>query len=178
MIRRPPYLSELSKTYRPSHTVFRASRYLDGKWSSWTKLNKTSYEGQVICQGSAGPQTDTLSTVVPNSSTTLGLYSNAWSSGQRGCCQNRSVTFFYGELMSISTSQRFQNFTSTFVTSKGESSVNFRFWWKCVEMVSLLFVFQPCPERGNWELYLFIFKCILPFFMRYDHTNYARWGAI
>jgi hypothetical protein len=28
------------------------------------------------------------------------------------------------------------------------------------------------------DLDLFSFRCMLPYFMSYDHTNYARWGPI
>ena len=29
-----------------------------------------------------------------------------------------------------------------------------------------------------WDLYLYAFKRMLPFFFRYDHVNYARWGSV
>ena len=29
-----------------------------------------------------------------------------------------------------------------------------------------------------WDLYLYVFERMLPYFMRYDYTNYACWGAV
>ena len=47
----------------------------------------------------------------------------------------------------------------------------------CEELLQTLFgpnvVFYP-----NWELYLYAFQVILPYFMKYNHTNYDRWGTL
>ncbi|CAB4044394.1 Hypothetical predicted protein, partial [Paramuricea clavata] len=31
---------------------------------------------------------------------------------------------------------------------------------------------------GQWDLHLYAFQEMLPFFHRYDHTNYARWCPV
>ena len=51
----------------------------------------------------------------------------------------------------------------------------FKFWWSYLELVSM---FTRAERDGIWELYLYSFRCMLPFFHRYDHTNYARWGTV
>ncbi len=45
-------------------------------------------------------------------------------------------------------------------------------------MVSILLMFTRAQRDGIWDLHLFSFRCMLPYFMRYDHTNYARWGPV
>ena len=47
-----------------------------------------------------------------------------------------------------------------------------------MQMVSILLMFTHAQKDGLCDLHLHSFKCMLPFFMRYDHINYARWGAI
>ena len=47
-----------------------------------------------------------------------------------------------------------------------------------MEMVQTLLHFTRAQRVGDWELHLHAFKSMLPFFMRYDHTNYARWGTV
>ena len=38
--------------------------------------------------------------------------------------------------------------------------------------------FTRAQRGGSWELHLYAFRCMLPYFFSYDHVNYARWGAI
>lgn len=45
-----------------------------------------------------------------------------------------------------------------------------------MEMVSILLVFT-CPQRKS-DLYLHIFHQMLPYFVRYSHLKYARWGSV
>ena len=45
-------------------------------------------------------------------------------------------------------------------------------------MVQVLLLFTRSLRDGIWELYLSSFRSMLPYFMRYDHTNYGRWGAV
>lgn len=45
-------------------------------------------------------------------------------------------------------------------------------------MVVVLLMFTRAQRDGIWELHLYSFKCMLPFFVYYDYTNYARWGAV
>ena len=56
--------------------------------------------------------------------------------------------------------------------------VNFAFWWTYIELVTILLMFTRSLRDGFWELYLQAFSKMLPFFMRYDHLNYARWTLI
>ena len=65
---------------------------------------------------------------------------------------------------------------SRFVADKCHADVNFTFWWQYVEMVVVLLMFARAQRDGIWELYSF--KCMLPFFVYYDHTNYPRWGPL
>ena len=45
-------------------------------------------------------------------------------------------------------------------------------------MVSILLMFTKSERDGLWDLYLKSFRSMLPWFFRYDHTNYARWGSV
>ena len=45
-------------------------------------------------------------------------------------------------------------------------------------MVNILLRFTRAQRDGLWELHLSAFRDMLPFFHRYDHTNYARWGCV
>ena len=59
-----------------------------------------------------------------------------------------------------------------------KDNVNFKFWWGYIQMVQILLLFTRAHRDGNWELHLYAFQAMLPYFMRYNHTNYARWGTI
>ena len=45
-------------------------------------------------------------------------------------------------------------------------------------MVSILLFFTRAQRDGSWELHLYAFMRMLPFFFRYDHVKYARWGTV
>ena len=47
-----------------------------------------------------------------------------------------------------------------------------------MNMVCLLLQFIRAQRDGLWELHLYAFQQMLPFFHRYYHTNYARWGCV
>jgi len=47
-----------------------------------------------------------------------------------------------------------------------------------MESVSILLMFTRAQREGIWDLYLYGFRHILPYFFRYDHLHYARWGAV
>jgi hypothetical protein len=38
--------------------------------------------------------------------------------------------------------------------------------------------FTRAQREGDWELYLDSFRATLPYFFRYDHPNYAKWGSV
>ena len=45
-------------------------------------------------------------------------------------------------------------------------------------MASILLDFTRAQRDGSWDMYLYSFRCMLPFFFKYDHVNYARWGTM
>ena len=65
-----------------------------------------------------------------------------------------------------------------FIAQRSEENVNFKFWWNYMEMVSVLLMFTRAQREGIWDLYLHSFRHMLPYFFRYDHLNYARWGSV
>lgn len=65
-----------------------------------------------------------------------------------------------------------------FVAQRSEENVNFKIWWNYMEIVSILLTFTRAHRKGIWDLYLHSFTHMLPYFFRYDHLNYARWGSV
>ena len=47
-----------------------------------------------------------------------------------------------------------------------------------MDMIRILLLFIRAQRKGTWDLHLYSFHKTLPFFHRYDHTNYARWGPV
>ena len=47
-----------------------------------------------------------------------------------------------------------------------------------MEMVSVPLMFTRAQREVIWDLYLHSFCHMLPYFFRYDHLNYARWGSV
>ena len=45
-------------------------------------------------------------------------------------------------------------------------------------MVRLLLMLTRSYRNGDWELHLEAFKQMVPYFMKYDHTHYSKWGPI
>ena len=82
----------------------------------------------------------------------------------------------YDALVSVLASSGFQNSLAAFVDSR-QASHHIQFWWKYIEMVNILLRFTRAQRDGLWELHLSAFRDMLPFFHRYDHTNYARWDV-
>ena len=81
------------------------------------------------------------------------------------------------DLITLLSGPGFSKAKEMFMEEKGKN-VNFRFWWNYLEMVSILMMFTRAQREGNWDLHLYSFKCMLQYFMRYDHSNYARWGTV
>jgi len=65
-----------------------------------------------------------------------------------------------------------------FVAQRSEENVNFKFWWNYMEMASVLLMFTRAQREGIRDLHLHSFRQTLPYFFRYDHLNYARWGSV
>ena len=84
----------------------------------------------------------------------------------------------FDDLVTLLSTDRFRESMSRFVTDKCHAHVNFTFWWQYIEMVVVLLLFTRAQRDDIWELHLYSFKCMLPFFVYYDHTNYARWGPV
>ena len=72
----------------------------------------------------------------------------------------------------------FQEVMSMFINARSENDPNFAFWWQYMKMVTILLMFTRAQRDGIWDLHLSAFGQMLPFFMRYDHTNYAHWGTV
>ena len=62
-----------------------------------------------------------------------------------------------------------------FITQRGEENVNFSYWWSYVEMVETLLQFTRAERDGIW--YLHVPLTMLPYFIRYDHHSYGKWGT-
>ncbi|CAH3188967.1 unnamed protein product [Porites lobata] len=84
----------------------------------------------------------------------------------------------YLKLLDLLSSTRYQALLSSFITTKKDQNPNFEYWWNYMEMVRILLLFIRAQREGLWQLHLYAFHKMLPFFHRYDHTNYARWGAV
>ena len=80
------------------------------------------------------------------------------------------------ELLSLLTTNEFADLMAAFVTLN--ENPNFKFWWRYMKMVEILLMFIRAQREGNWNLHLHSFQRMIPYFMTYDHTNYARWGVI
>jgi len=81
------------------------------------------------------------------------------------------------EMITFLMQEQFNKLMKDFVDSKSED-VNFIFWWRYMDMVSILLQFTRAQREGLWDLHLHSFSQMLPYFRRYDHLNYARWGPV
>ena len=81
------------------------------------------------------------------------------------------------KLLSLLAEERFQSVLSSFIDMRSKD-VNFDFWCKYMQMVEILQLFIRAQRDGNWDLHIYSFQLMLPYFIRYDHMNYARWGAV
>ena len=82
------------------------------------------------------------------------------------------------DLITCLKSPQFQTVYDEFLTQKCQENVNFQFWWNYMEMIFILLDFTRAQREGDWELYLDSFRAMLPYFFRYDHLNYAKWGSV
>ena len=81
-------------------------------------------------------------------------------------------------LVAMIQGDTYQKIFAEFIESECEKNANFHFWWGYMEMVSILLMFTRAQREGNWDLHIASFVRMVPFFYRYDHQNYARWGTI
>ena len=76
------------------------------------------------------------------------------------------------------TSDRFQQAMKEFAEDLIADDLTAELWWNYLTMVSILLCFTRAQHGGLWDLHLYAFKRMLPFFFRYDHINFARWGSV
>ena len=81
------------------------------------------------------------------------------------------------ELITFLDQDKFRKLLADFVESRSDV-VNFSFWWQYMDMVAILLQYTRAQRDGIWELHLYSFSLMLPYFKRYDHLNYARWGPV
>lgn len=80
------------------------------------------------------------------------------------------------DLVTLLASEEFQAVTEAYI--KANNNPNFMFWWGYMKMVHILLFFIRAQRDRIWDLYLCAFQQMLPYFMRYNHINFARWGTI
>ncbi len=81
------------------------------------------------------------------------------------------------ELINILSTEKWRDSLISF-SGTHAADKNFMFWWDYLMMVNVLLMFLRAQRDGLWELHLVSFCCMLPYFHIYDHTNYAKWGAV
>lgn len=80
------------------------------------------------------------------------------------------------DLVTLLASKEFEAATEAYFSAN--DNPNFKFWWGYMQMVHILLLFIRAQRDGIWDLHLYAFQRMLPYFMWYNHTNYARWGTI
>ena len=73
-------------------------------------------------------------------------------------------------------SDEFRNTMEAYLATN--DNPNFKFWWGYMQMVHILLLFLRAQRDGIWVFNLHAFQRMLPYFMRYNNVNYARWGTI
>ena len=81
------------------------------------------------------------------------------------------------ELITFLDQDKLSKLLAGFVESRSDV-VDFSFWWQYMDMVAILLQYTRAQCDGIWELHLDSFSLMLPYFKRYDHLNYARWGPV
>ena len=81
------------------------------------------------------------------------------------------------KLITFLDQDKFRKLLAGFVESRSDV-VNFSFWWQYMDMVAILLQYTRAQRDGIWELHLYSFSLMLPYFKRYDHLTYARWGPV
>ena len=75
--------------------------------------------------------------------------------------------------VTILSSVQFHEALHGFIAAKGQNP-NFALWYSYLQMISILLLFT----RANRDLHLCAFRMMLPYFHRYSHYNYAKWGSV
>ena len=71
------------------------------------------------------------------------------------------------KLLDLVSSDKFRTALYSFIAIKKEKNPNLKCWWRYMEMVGILLLFVKAQIEGIWELHLFAFQKMLPFFHRY-----------
>jgi len=71
------------------------------------------------------------------------------------------------------STDRFQQPIKDFLAALAVDDPNSKFWLNYMTMVNILLCFTRAQRDGSWDLHLYTFKRMLPFFFRYDHVNYS-----
>ena len=81
------------------------------------------------------------------------------------------------ELITFLDQDKFRKLLAGFAESRYDV-INFTFWWQYMDMVAILLQYTRAQRDGIWETHLYYFSLMLPYFKRYDHLNYGRWGPV
>ena len=46
------------------------------------------------------------------------------------------------------------------------------------KIITILLMYTRAQRDGLWDLHIYAFRKMLPYYYRYKHTNYARWGTV
>lgn len=90
----------------------------------------------------------------------------------------QSSNYDFAQLLNILSPKRFHQHMDALlwnyrkVIQMHSSGRNIWIWWAS----SWCFIRAQCD--GIWDLHMYAFQRMLPFFVRYDHTLYARWGTV
>ena len=90
----------------------------------------------------------------------------------------QAANFEFAEAQQFLSSEQFSQHVDAFRMKLQEKDSTVQFWLQYMDMVSVLLMFVRAQRDGVWDLHIFAFRRMLPYFFRYDHTHYARWGAI
>ena len=82
------------------------------------------------------------------------------------------------EMLLLLSSEKFRQHIDAFGMKLAENDPTSQFWWQYMDMVGILLMFIRAQRDGLWDLHLYAFRRMLPFYFRYDHTHYARWGTV
>ena len=77
-------------------------------------------------------------------------------------------------------SVRYRSLLSSFITVRKEKNPNFKNWWQYMDMVCILLLFVRSQKEGIWDLNLYAFHKMLPFFFSslWSHKLHAMGSCV
>ena len=81
-------------------------------------------------------------------------------------------------MLGLLSSGRQRKVLASLIAVKKEKDPNLQYWLQYMDMVCILLLFIRAQREEIWDLHLYAFHKMLPFFDRYDHPNYARWDPV